>query len=472
MTKGSFRAARILAATGVLSLVLGGLAATPAVAQPGPTVDLQVTASVDDGPRFIGEYLSFLVHVTNVGNMPSNSAYGSLTNVAGSTFTVESWGELHPGGSGLNVMPGETRTVRVYGLVKSPWSGSPRVRVGVLGPHEVNPADNETELTVPVIDPDTKDTIGGQLFADKDGNGSASPGEGLPGIKVVLEMITNGVPYERTTDTEGRFSFTDVPVGADYYLSTPSMPKEWYVPDMPGGFRLDGSGTNTNVQLLARRPLSADLSATSYLDKKSYVAGETAKLVIKLTNTSSLPISGITSGCDRAGNWRDLDITQANWGELAYQGAGATIPGGQTRTFVIPGTVSDASAKWGFVEQYCDFTQHDHDLDGVPETGVEAKVTGLQGATTGEYFHDDNANHQLDAGEGLADTKLVLTDVHNGRIIAARTDANGRTTATGPAGRYRVQIIGPWRVLDDYTDLYLTPPPNYMDGWQHEVGPR
>lgn len=472
MTKGSFRAARILAATGVLSLLLGGLAATPAVAQPGPTVDLRVTASVPGGPYFVGEYFPVRVDVTNLGNVPSNGAFGSLANIGGSTFTVDSWGELHPGGRGLYVMPGETRTATVYGRVNSAWSGSPQVRIGVLGPDEANPADNEAELTLPMVAPGTKDTVGGQLFGDKDGNGSASPGEGLPGIKVVLESIYDHVPFERTTDAEGRFQFTDIPIGRDYYLDTPAMPKEWYVPGGPGPLRLDGSGTNTNAQLLARRPLSADLSATSYLDKTSYTAGATAKLTVKLTNTSPLPIAGLISGCDRIGDGRDLDIPPANWGELAYGGAGATVLAGQTRTFVISGTVRDYSAKWGFLQQHCDFSRNDEELGGAPRADDDAKVTGLQGTSTGDYYHDDNANHQLDAGEGLADTKLVLTDVHNGRIIAARTDANGRTTATGPAGRYRVQIIGPWRVLDSYTDLYLTAPPIHMNGWRYEVGPR
>jgi hypothetical protein len=96
----------------------------------------------------------------------------------------------------------------------------------------------------------------------------------------VLGQGIDRVVAERTTDADGRFSVTDIPVGTDYYVTATGLSREWYVPNNDKSFRLDGSGANNGLSFLARRPLSADLSATTYLDKKSYVADDPAQLVI------------------------------------------------------------------------------------------------------------------------------------------------------------------------------------------------
>jgi hypothetical protein len=323
-----------------------------------------------------------------------------------------------------------------------------------------------------MVSPDTKDTVGGQVFGDGDGNGSASPGEGLPGVKAVLGQGIDRVVAERTTDADGRFSFTDIPVGTDYYVTATGLSREWYVPNNDKSFRLDGSGANNGLSFLARRPLAADLSATTYLDKKSYVADDPAQLVIKLTNTSSRPIAGIRASCDRGGFGRDLEITPAAWGELHSSAAGVTLPAGQSRTFVVAGKVRAVTAYSGHLGQACDFNLDPGHPDGGPETLATAKVTGMQGSSGGQFYHDDNGNGSSDTGEGLADQKLVLTDVDNGRIIAARTDANGDSTATGPTGKYRIQIIGPWQIVGEYRHFDLVAPPFTTSGSRFKVVPR
>ncbi|HEV7980078.1 hypothetical protein [Amycolatopsis sp.] len=147
------------------------------------------------------------------------------------------------------------------------------------------------------------------------------------------------------------------------------------------------------------------------------------------------------------------------------------MPAGQSRTFVVAGKVRAVNAYFGHLGQGCDFNL-DPGPDGGPETLATVKVTGMQDSTGGQFYRDDNGNGSSDAGEGLADTKLVLTDVGNGRIIAARTDANGDSTATGPAGKYRIQIIGPWQIVGEYRHFDLVASPFTTSGSKFEIVPR
>jgi hypothetical protein len=459
------RSARVLVAVTAFLLLLGGIAATPASAIDGPTVDLRISASVPAGPYLVEESLPVDLTVTNTGNVPSGNFRATLTNIAGSGFDIpdDSWGALNPYGPGTSLMPGETRAFQVHGKVSTGWSGPPQVRFEVSGPEDANPADNQTEITIPMVSPDTRETVDGLVFADKDENGSASPEEGLAGIKVVLTR--GSVSYEKITDAEGKFSFADIPVGVEYYLATRDMPSDWYIPDGGKMLRLDGSGANTGLTFRALRPLSASLHATMKLDKKSYPVGATARLTVKLTNSSTQPIIGIEAACDRGGFERDLEITQAAWGELASQGAGATVEPGQTRTFVVSGTVPAIAGNFGYLIQGCDFNLDASFPEHGPEASAAAKVPGMRGSTTGLLFHDDNGNGRADPGEGLADQELVLTDRDAGCVITGRTDATGRATVTGPAGRYHLRIAGPWKILERDAELYLVAAPVNLGAW-------
>jgi hypothetical protein len=49
----------------------------------------------------------------------------------------------------------------------------------------------------------------------------------------------------------------------------------------------------------------------------------------------------------------------------------------------VPGTVTDRSAGWGFLEQSCDFTRDEAYHYGVPEARDTAKVTGRDGTSEG-----------------------------------------------------------------------------------------
>jgi len=209
------------------------------------------------------------------------------------------------------------------------------------------------------------------------------------------------------------------------------------------------------VPLRAVRPLAETVHANLALDRETYRAGDSALVTISLTNTGPRPVTGVFAACDGIGYGRDLDITPAGWGELAYGGPGATIQPGETRTFRVPGTVRDVSGSWGFLEEYCDFPR-DEDFSGSPRGEDTAKVTGRTGTSAGRIV--------TETGEGLPGQQVEATDVDTGSVVTATTDADGRLTVTGSAGRYRLSVPGPW-VLSGDQPVYVVAAPLNRDGW-------
>jgi hypothetical protein len=194
-------------------------------------------------------------------------------------------------------------------------------------------------------------------------------------------------------------------------------------------------------------------------------------MTVTLSNSGNRPITGIHAACDRGDSGRSLDITDVEWGELAYSGTGATVQPDQTREFLVAATVRPITANWGFLRQDCDFSQSDEYLDGAPQDARAAKVTGMNGTTTGTLFTDTNGNGTVDTGEGLAEQLVRLTDMDSGHQFTARTDATGVVTLADAAGRYRMTILGPWALVDAGDTFNVVAPPLDSDHWERQVRP-
>jgi hypothetical protein len=58
-------------------------------------------------------------------------------------------------------------------------------------------------------------SVSGTVYNDLNGNGVQNPGEpGLPGVTITLRNNANAVVATTTTDANGNYSFTNLPVGA------------------------------------------------------------------------------------------------------------------------------------------------------------------------------------------------------------------------------------------------------------------
>jgi hypothetical protein len=428
----------------LVMLVAAGLVTAAGFAIPAAAAgyDLRGTAVVEGGPHLPGDQVTVKYTVTNAGDIGVYYAHGHDQG----SFAVESgWGDLGEP-AGASFAPGESRDYLLSGHVGG-TSGQVQLSVlldGVSSPLAL------TEVTIPVATGSV--TVTGQVFADADEDGVAGPGEGLAGAHVALSGYI--VDETRTTGADGRFSFADLPPRT-YGVYVPDAPDGWLVLGGVRELRLDGSVPVVDVPLRAVRPLAETVHANLTLDRETYEVGDSAVVAVSLANTGSRPVTGVFAACDGVGYGRDLEITPAGWGELAYGGPGATIQPGETRTFRVPGTVRDVSGSWGFLEEYCDFPR-DEDFSGSPRGADTAKVTGRDGTSTGRIV--------TETGEGLAGAEVTATDADTGAVVTATTEADGRLTVTGPAGRYRLSVPGPW-VLSGYQPVYVVAAPRNGDGW-------
>jgi hypothetical protein len=413
--------------------------------------DLRGTAVVESGPYLPGDQVTVKYTVTNAGDAGAYYARGYSVVLGGTVFGVEEgWGDLGPDGLGANFAPGESRDYLLKGHLGGVAAGDSALRLAVRSGD--GPLLAVADVAVPVVRPEGRTTIEGQVFGDADQDGVADPGEGLAGATV--QLYRYGVRESRTTGPDGRFSFENLAPG-EYDLYPSDAPGGWVL--LGGGrtVRLDGTVPVVDVPLRAVRPLSETLRAKLSLDKDAYHAGDPAVMTVKLVNTGSRVLTGLYGACDRVGYGRDLDITSAGWGELDYFGAGATIRPGETRVFRVPATVRDVSGSWGFLEQYCDFG-NDETYGIGPESRDTAKVTGRTGTSTGRIV--------TDTGDGLAGQLVKATDVDTRRVLTATTGADGTLTFTGPAGRYELSVRGPWR-LEGPAPVYVVAEPLSGNGW-------
>lgn len=430
----------------VLMAVVGW--AVPAAAA---GVDLRGTAVVEGGPYLPGDQVTVKYTVTNAGDSGVYYARGYSVVLGGTAFGVEEgWGDLGPDGIGANFAPGESREYLLKGYLGGVANGDSALRLAVRSGD--GPLLAVADVAVPVVSSEGRTTIEGQVFGDADQDGVADAGEGLAGATV--KLYGYNVDETRTTGDDGRFSFPDLAPG-EYGISISDAPGGWLPLGGVRTVRLDGSVPVAEVPLPAVRPLSETLRAKLALDKETYRAGDPAVMTVKLVNTGSRVISGVYGACDGIGYGRDLDITSAGWGELDYFGGGATIRPGETRVFRVPGTVRDVSGSWGFLEQYCDFGNYEK-YSGQPKGQDTAKVTGRTGTSTGRIV--------TETGDGLAGQLVKATDIDTHRVLTATTDADGKLTFTGPAGRYELSVRGPWR-LDGPSPVYVVAAPLTWNGW-------
>ncbi|CAL9502742.1 hypothetical protein SUDANB95_03446 [Actinosynnema sp. ALI-1.44] len=398
----------------------------PATAQGTP--DLQLAVSFDK-PTYLGhETITVTARVTNAGTAAVARATVSSTGNVSPHFWTPLDNAVEPGHS-----------VDFTARVKVNPHENLRMTVTVAasgGEGEANPDDNTVTATVPVTF--VRGTYRGTAHGDRDNDGTADPGEALPGVEI---SISGGIPfadYKTVTDANGRFLFTDLPGGA---YSTWVNAGEWYVPGPP--VEVDGTDDPDVVLLGIPKIRPEELTATAAFTAPTYRVDDLARLDVTLTNKGSTTLAGIKAECWSTGGGL-IDP-----GEL---GTGVTLAPGTAKTLSLSHRISALAHAEGHSRLTCHLGAPPRANGDVPFAAV-ARVTGGLAPKVVGYLGRATPRPQAQGGppvnEPLPDVKVYLRDQVTGAVVTrAVTDANGLFTFLDvPAGLYDFGVVGPWRVV-------------------------
>lgn len=412
------------------------LPADPVAVEPTEeSVDLTISV-VFDKPVFLAdEAVTARARVTNAGTASASRVRLSSTgNLTGDTWTVFGYG-------GVPIEPGQT----VEGtLSEYVTTADELLTLGVTAHSaeepDANPANNTVTATVPITV--VRGGYRGTVYADRNGNAADDPGEEFGGLAVTVAGNRPNATYTTTTDPAGRFEFQGLPRGR-YAI--------WFgEPDW--AFRttdVDVDGVD-DPDLVFRgvHPIAMRLTASAAFARDGYQVNDEARLVLTLTNSSPVPIPGITASC-----W-SLVLDQFDLGELAPAGPGATVPANANRAFDVPILLDGRVGDHGYLAVTCRFGAP-FDFNPGPIVEVTTRVRGARAASVGgrvAQFYLPGHFSTLGMprpGPPVPNLKVYLKDQFTGAVFArATTDATGAFEFRDvPAGVHQFGLVGPWRIV-------------------------
>ena len=458
----------------VFALLLGS---APAFADEPPAGwGFTFTATLNQDAYHFGDPIKVHVELANTG---TTSLSMEVDPDGDLMFDRAEWdGLLGPGNFGLELGPGESKTLDVTAPLMFP--DDPRTSftatLDAFDNYNSGWPHQKVTLTAPISS--LMGQYAGTAFFDANANNTMDAGEeALPGVDVNLVGGLPRTENRQVTDVNGHFDFT-VPVGP--YLAS-YRAKDGYVLESPvyDEFMIDQSDAHAHVLVPFQRPLADRLRATMKLTKSTYEVGDIAHVMITLTNDGDTDVTGVRAGCARYGGEFEINPAKPGHGPLSYDGPGVTIPAGQTRTFDAFDTVPAGALDFGYVAVECDFGP-DTDQDGRPSAHDEARVPGKHGSAKGQLLYDRNGDGNWDRRtEGVGGVKVVLRDQFSKKVIGStRTDKLGRFTfADKVVGDHTVEVVGPWQSAargaltlpvksypdSGYWPLHVKPGPNHPD---------
>ncbi|OKJ93886.1 hypothetical protein AMK34_27100 [Amycolatopsis sp. CB00013] len=425
----------------------------PPVAPKPQAERLQLVSSVafDKSEFRTDENVTFTFKIKNTGTVPAVGlkVFQFISDPSDLSVPFDpGWGELERVRSGKTLQPGETYEVKVAGQIQDLTSAKTVVRGFVQD--STGAGGGEFQESVGIVK--VSGHAAGTVFGDKNGNGRADDGEQLSGITLTLRYFNGSAKYEATSDAAGKIDFGDVPA-AKYYLGGVEI-KGWHFP-----FEIVRIGPDSK-DLLVRGapPLNGALKASMAFTEDSYKPGDLAHVTVTLTNSGSVPLTGIVSGCDRFGSDYALK-GGAGWGDLDYLGNGVTIAPGETRAIDVSEKVPDATRDRGLVTVSCDFGYRDVDNEGHAHAYDQAAVPGALATVVGDVVHFAGQGDP----KGVSGVKVVLVSDGKCPVIGERTtDAEGRFEfrKVVPGPTYKLYLLTPqgWRIQ------YENPRPIHVAG--------
>ncbi|ONI79322.1 hypothetical protein ALI144C_26230 [Actinosynnema sp. ALI-1.44] len=418
-------------------------AETPKAADAAPDLALAVTPLPDKVSVVEGQPFTVSVKITNKGSAEAKKITGSVSSVSGATFAAVAWSS----GFDAPLAPNAVRELALTAKLTEPKADKGEMRIVVEVEGDATANDNTQLLTVPIIQPTTKGSVGGTVYTDKDNSGTVQEDEGFAGVTVTVTG-PHGTEHKATTDAHGKFEVAGLPAGW-YEVSTPKELQGGWV----GGrtaVAVDGSDASKKLELRATRPLSDGLVASAKFNEGPYKPGDTANLTISLTNNGPNEVKNLVAVCDTESEVHLVGTEKpANWGDLATGGPGMTLKAGESRTLPVKGTVPDASLEQGVVFVYCEIRdQNSSTTVGNPWIFTLAKVPGKNGTASGKFFHDKSENKDE---PGVASLPVSLLDPLDGKVIGSTTtNADGTFRfADLPAGWYIPVVKGPWKLKEN-----------------------
>ncbi|GGM99541.1 hypothetical protein GCM10011609_42330 [Lentzea pudingi] len=376
-----------------------------------------------------GEDIGLHITVTNKGRTTApNVRFGHGMQLAWLSKGADDLG------SRPTLGPGQSKRFRVVLRPTSPSSSavSFQFRATVDGIGDPTPGDNGTNLSIKVRQLQGKVT--GVVYADKNANGAFDDGEGLPSTWIDTR---GGVPNgSRTglTDANGAFTMWSVPAGTHKVWSIGWDGK--FVPQHGFADFVVKHGEETRIVVPVVAPVGTSLSASVAFDKESYTPSEPVGIDITLSNSSQQPINGVVAVCS---SYSAENLTSENWGALAPNGAGVTVPAGGTTKIRVTDSVPKGLRFTSFYAS-CRFGNA-----GANDTGYASAPTAY-GRVHGVFGRISGKVVDASTGQPVRNTSVGVLDALTRRPVKdVRTWEDGTLSVWDvPVGRVVLVVAGKW----------------------------